>query len=289
MKTTGGVYFFVLAFLLGASALETRADFDNGIFDFCATIENQSKRSARSLEKLKTPIDGGIREQIPEKYRARYEKWKNDLLSTEFGRAQWNAYAENKNFVLKIKISGDEKQNAGTSDYEWDEQGNLIGATITLGSKIDRGFPNPIYFPVVNSLSLRKPTYKIGETILAAAKFAHEFGHIQQTAKIGGATFRQQNRLIDEYNEIFRAGGYGLENERLLDVQKTLGGTPVEIWENREYWGETNAMRYLVERLGKEEIYCSVIGKIESNVKTFAVNYEDRFMAIIESSDDCGD
>ena len=84
-----------------------------------------------------TPVDGGIREEIPKKYAERYRRWKEDLLSTEFGRRQWEAYASNSGFVLTIKISGDKGKGAGTDNFQWDKQGNYVGATITLGSEID--------------------------------------------------------------------------------------------------------------------------------------------------------
>ncbi len=281
MKSNRVFYFWIVGLLL--SVIQIEAGTGGKSFDFCDVGGSDSS----NVEIVETPNDGGIREQIPDKYRVRYEKWRNELLATEFGREQWNDYAANKNFVLTIKISGDEGQGAGTSDYQWNDAGELVGATIVLGSKIDKGYPNPIYFPVVNSLSVRKMAYKFGENILAAAKFAHEFGHIKQTAKTGGEVFRRQNRLMTEYNEIFRAAGYGLKDARLDDLQEKLGGTPVQIWENREYWGEANAMFYVVERIEKEDFYCSVIGKIENNVKTFAANYEDRFLRIIQTSDAC--
>ena len=52
---------------------------------------------------IKMPIDGGIREEIADKYRERYAKWKEEILSTEFGRRQWEAYADNKNFICPIR------------------------------------------------------------------------------------------------------------------------------------------------------------------------------------------
>ena len=54
---------------------------------------------------VKTPTDGGIKEDIPDKYRDRYEKWKTEFLSTDFGREQWDKYANNKQFILTITVS----------------------------------------------------------------------------------------------------------------------------------------------------------------------------------------
>jgi len=60
------------------------------------------------------PTDGGIREDIPAKFRDRYAKWKEELLSTDFGRQQWESYANNKNFILTITMSNKRGQGAGT-------------------------------------------------------------------------------------------------------------------------------------------------------------------------------
>ena len=129
-----------------------------------------------------TPRDGGIREDIPKKYLERYDRWKTELLSTEFGRRQWEAYAKNSGFVLTIKMDGGKGKGAGTDNFQWDSQGNFVGATITLGNQIDNGYPNPIYYPVLNSLSADQSSYLISGRILAATKLSHELGHVAQAA-----------------------------------------------------------------------------------------------------------
>src|SRR4051812_31028827 len=84
----------------------------------------------------------GIREEIPEKYRVRYQAWKNEFLATETGRRQWAAYAQSTRFTLTITISKDRQQGAMTGRYKWSDSGELIGATITLGNQIDGGYPD---------------------------------------------------------------------------------------------------------------------------------------------------
>lgn len=280
------VYICLFALVIGNLCLaeQTQAKNFYETPDFCNESENYS-----SIVVVKMPTDGGIREEISERFRERFEKWKNEFLASDFGRDQWDYYATNKNFVLKIKINNEEGQGAGTSDYLWDESGNLVGATITLGSKLDKGFPDPIYFPVMNSLSIESKVAKISENVLAAAKIAHEFGHVNQTAKTDRKVFLRQNKLMTEYNEILQANNFDMNLPKLADLKGKLGGTPVEIWENREYWGETNAMFYLLNRFEKERFYCSVVSKIEKNIKKFAVNYEDRFSPVFESSGVCRD
>jgi hypothetical protein len=243
----------------------------------CASNENND------INTVEKPTDGGIKEIIPDKFQERYRKWKAEFLSTEPGRQQWESYLNNKHFILTITIVSSEGQGAGTGKYQWDETGQLVGATITLGNKIDKGLPDPIYFPVMNSLSLEDPSYSVNGNILAATKFAHEFGHVNQTAKMKGSIFQLQNKLMPVYNEILLKNGYKTQDQKLIDLVKQMGGTPVEIWENREYWGEANAMLFLADRINKESYHCAVYNKMRQNVKLYANDYEKRFVQIAEA------
>lgn len=226
---------------------------------------------------VKTPVDGGIKEDIPAKYRPKYDKWKAELLATEFGRAQWDRYANNKNFLLTIVVSNKKGKGAGTDKYLWDEEGNFVGATITLGDDLNDGYPNPIYYPVMNSLSSGETSYVISGRILAAAKISHEFGHVNQTAGANRAFMQLQNSLMPVYTSIFLKNGRNTRDKKLIDLATQMGGTPVEIWESREYWSEVNAMMYIKERISNEEYNCFVFNKIKQNVTTYAKDYEYRF------------
>src|SRR6476659_11143373 len=73
-------------------------------------------------------FDGGIREDIPSRYRLRFEKWKAELLSTEFGKSQWETYSRDPRFVLTIRITEDRGKGAGTDNFSWDADGHLVGA-----------------------------------------------------------------------------------------------------------------------------------------------------------------
>jgi hypothetical protein len=234
---------------------------------------------------IKTPTDGGIREDIPEKYKVRFVKWKEELVSTEFGRAQWESYANNKGFILTITMSDKRGQGAGTDKYLWDEEGRFVGATITLGTKIDRGYPDPIYYPVMNSLSPNENKYSTSGTLLAATKIVHEIGHVNQTARANRETLQLQNKLMPEYISIFLKNGRNTRDKELVELAEKMGGTPVEIWENREYWSEVNAMSYLKERISKENFYCSVFNKIQYNIEQYAKDYEKRFEDVSEVTD----
>jgi hypothetical protein len=237
---------------------------------------------------VNTPTDGGIVETIPAKFQMRYQKWKTELLATDFGRQQWEKYSTDKNFILTITVANKENQGAGTGDYLWNEQGELVGATITLGWKLDKGFPSPVYFPVMNSISDFNIPGEISNETLAATKFMHEFGHVNMTHSTNRSTFQTQNKLIPDYNKILLSNGYNIKDPRLIDLADKMGGTPVEVWENREYWGEANAMRYLLEKVQKTEFYCSVVKKINYNVTTFAETYKDRFVEVVKNTAETG-
>ena len=230
----------------------------------------------------KTPRDdkGGIREEIPVDFRNRFDRWKSEMLSTEVGRQQWERYANNKDFTLTIVISSDWKYSAGTGEYEWDKDGKLVGATITLGKKLDKGYPDPVYYPVMNSLSAYNGLDEISGDILASTKLMHEFGHVDFTAQTDTDLFQRQNKLMASYNNIFLKNGHNVRDPRLVALQTELGGMPIDIWENREYRSEVSAMRYLMERINRESFYCSVVGRIRRNLSEYARQYQDKFDAI---------
>ena len=195
-----------------------------------------------SIGRLPAKDQGGIREDLPEKYLARYQQWKKEFLATETARQQWAVYQNNPNFTLTIVVSRDNPEGGTTSNYCWNDAGRLVAATITLGYRLDAGFPNPVYFPVMNSLLPTDTTRKIDGQTLAATKMAHEFGHVNRTAAGDSVLYQLQSELMPQYNQIFLSNGRDSNDPRLTELARKMGGTPVAIWEDREYWGETNAM-----------------------------------------------
>jgi hypothetical protein len=220
---------------------------------------------------------GGIREVIPDKYRERYLEWKNEFLYSETGQRQWKAYEQNTAFTLTITVTCDDRNGAGTGKYTWSDKGELIAATINLGCRIDEGYPNPIYFPVMNSLTPRDTSFAVNKNILAAAKIAHEFGHIKQVFSADGPRYQLQNQLMPVYNRILLSNGRNTLDPRLVELAQRMGGTPVEIWEDREYWGEANAMLYLRDRITKESDQRVLFTRIRRAVELYAKNYVERF------------
>lgn len=226
---------------------------------------------------------GGIREVIDAKYTERYAQWKNEFLSTEVGRAQWEMYAHHPRLVLTITVAVGNDHGAGTGKYKWNDQGELVAATISLGNQLDSGFPNSVYWPVMNSLEPFEASKLINGNVLAAAKLAHEFGHVMKVAGTPEKLYKTQAQLSQTYNKIFLSNGYNTDDPRLVKLAQEMGGTPVEIWEDREYWGEANAMLYLRDRVAKEKFHCKLFGKIKQAVEQYAKNYEDRFAEVARS------
>lgn len=233
----------------------------------------------------------GIREDIPTKYVQRYQNWKNEFLATDSGRQQWHRYTTDPVLKLTITMSSDNAEGATTGKYKWNEQGQLIAATIVLGFRIDEGYPNPIYFPVMNSLVPTGTANDVAGNTLAATKIAHEFGHVNRTARVDATLYQLQMQLVPQYNKIFLSNGRNPKDPKLIEMVQKLGGTPVQIWEDREYWGETNAMIYLRDRFTEERQRCPIFSRIRYRVDLYAKPYEGRFLEVAHSSaskNNCG-
>ena len=241
--------------------------------------------SIDSIPETSRPDDnsGGIREDIPAKYLERYQAWKNEFLATESGRRQWHHYATDPILRLTITVSRDNAEGATTGKYKWNDNGQLIAATIVLGYRLDQGYPNPIYFPVMNSLVPTGTANDVKGNTLAATKMAHEFGHVNRTANVDAALYQLQTQLIPQYNKIFLTNGRNPLDPKLVELAGKIGGTPVQIWEDREYWGETNAMVFLRDRFTEERQLCPIFSRIRSRVDLYAKNYERRFLEIAQS------
>jgi hypothetical protein len=168
----------------------------------------------------KEDLTGGIKEEVPAKYLSRYQNWKAEFLSTEAGRNQWANYESNKSFTLTIQVARENAEGATTGKYKWNDAGQLMAATITLGVRLDEGYPNPIYFPVMNSLVPSDSFNRIGGSTLAATKIAHEFGHVNRTNKVDSSVYQLQGQLIPQYNKIFLSNGRDANDPRLLELAR---------------------------------------------------------------------
>jgi hypothetical protein len=106
---------------------------------------------------------------------------------------------------------------------------------------------------------------------------------VNRTAKVDHVLYQRQGQLIPEYNKIFLSNGRDANDPRLLELARQMGGTPVDIWEDREYWGETNAMVYLRDRFTEESLRCPLFTRIRRSVDLYAKNYEPRFLEIAQA------
>jgi hypothetical protein len=193
-------------------------------------------------------------EQIPKKFLERYNRWKEALLSVESGRRLWVKYAENPDFRLTIILTKDENQGAKVDDYQW-ENGKLVGVTINLGSQLDCGFPSMVNYPVLGSLAYIKEEWRTnGNEILAAAKFAHELGHVEHAASSNAEIYKLQNELSPIYAKRFLSNGHNQTDPVLKALATQMGGVPAQIKIERENWAETYALRYLLDKLKTKKL-----------------------------------
>ena len=98
------------------------------------------------------PSGPNLKESIDARFAKRYAEWKTEFLAAEIARAQWELHAKHPHLTLTITVSASNKHGAGTGNYKWNDKGELIEATIFLGSRIDQGYPNAIYYPVMNAI-----------------------------------------------------------------------------------------------------------------------------------------
>ncbi len=238
--------------------------------------ETKGERAAASTE------TGGIHELIADKYKARYEEWKSEFLSTDIGKAQWEMYSHHPRLTLTITVAntGKNSNGAGSGKYKWNEAGELVSATIVLGTQIDEGYPSSVYYPVMNALEPFETRQLIAGSVLAATKIAHEFGHVMKISSTPQELYHLQVQLVPVYNKIFLSNGYNVNDPRLVELAKKMGGNPVQLWEDREYWGEANAMLFLKDRVEKEKFHCRLFAKIKRAVEEYAKDYEERFAEI---------
>jgi hypothetical protein len=226
---------------------------------------------------------GGLKEVIDPRFKKRYESWKTEFVSTEIGRAQWELYTRHPHLTLTITVAENNKNGAGTGMYKWNDEGELVEATIVLGRRIDEGYPSSVYYPVMNALEPFESAQLLSRNVLAATKIAHEFGHVMKIADTPASLYRLQVKLVPIYNKIFLSNGHNVNDPQLVELAQQMGGNPVEIWEDREYWGEANAMLYLRDRVAKEDFHCKLFNRIKRTVEQYAKPYEERFTEIAKS------
>jgi len=214
------------------------------------TIGSSAKAPAVFNKYQATP---NLIEQVSDHYRRRYSQWKAAFLSAQTGQQLWQKYAASPTFHLTIVVSKIQEKGAKVDGYRW-EEGKLVAATIVLGSQLNYGYPGQQYYPVLGSLAFtRYPWEERSDFILAAAKIAHEFGHIDHTANSEAGSYQLRNELLDVYASKFRSNGYDADDPALKELVNQIGGIPDQIHGQREYWAETYSLRFLLDKLGNWE------------------------------------
>jgi len=220
-----------------------------------------------------TPNDGGIREEIPDRYRDRFDKWKIELLSTDYGRELWDRFAKDRGLILRIVISRTEGTGALAGRYKREPSGRLVEATIVLGNDLDQGYPAPVYYPVLNSLKRGQ----IEGSVLAAAKMAHELGHVSQAANQDTKLVQLRDRLSALYNARLIRLGYSEQDNFLSFLARQMGGTPVQLSEEKEYASEVYTYRYIESRFGRTKKFCRVVRQVHKNLEAEGPEYGPYF------------
>lgn len=217
-----------------------------------------------------TASKDGVKEIVPDKYLKKYSRWKSEYLSTEAGRRQWGRYAGDENFSLTITVSPELGGGGVVGGYRWDVSGRLVAATINLGSDLEGGALSPFYYPVTSALAPANEPERVSGQLLAAAKMAHEFGHINRAAEADAAVYQLQNELMASYAKIFEDSRYNAKDPRLLELARRLGGTPSEIKKGREHGAEANTLIFLKERLSGEQGDAALFRVIRKSIKEYA-------------------
>ena len=262
----GACAVLITVFLFAASSPGPQDDF--------VRSRASASRPANSARAEATLSGGNVKEFVPARYLKKYLRWKTEYLSTEAGRTQWERYARDGSFTLTIVVSPDMGHGGIVGGYRWDASGKLVAASVVLGGDLEGGYLPPYYYPVTSALTSVGERYRFGGEILAAAKIAHEFGHVNQAAESDAAEFQLQNNLIDLYAKIFKETGYDRTDPRLAEIARRMGGTPSEIKREREYGAEANALLFLEERMRGEQGDRALFRRIRKSIHEYA---EGRF------------
>ncbi|HEX8097792.1 MAG TPA: hypothetical protein VF507_07130, partial [Pyrinomonadaceae bacterium] len=90
-------------------------------------------------------------------------------------------------------------------------------------------------------------------------------------------------QLMPVYKRIFLTNGHDASDPRLVRMARQMGGTSLEVWEDREYWGEANAMLYLRDRLSERSYQCVLFAKIRRTIEEYAEGYAERFRQVAQA------
>jgi RHS repeat-associated protein len=152
-----------------------------------------------------------------------YQKWKTALLATKAGQAQWDKYANDHSINITITMGENTggKYGAETTST-FDSNGKLIGASIVLGTKFAEKAAAAGDYPIGSKLTSDDPNggYSVSREARAVFFLSHEFGHVEDAQKVGGAVWGRENALLTENLAGFKKQGQAWFNSS--DYQKLL-------------------------------------------------------------------
>jgi RHS repeat-associated protein len=128
--------------------------------------------------------------------------WEREYRKSKEGQAQWKKLDDNQNLTVTLKWDSKAKQST-TTDQNWDAQGNLVSATVTLAKAT--GDP---------SNHMNSESYPLGSAIIDTGErqvyvVAHELAHVEdaQTPE-GRASMQEVQRLYPDADARYKAEGY---------------------------------------------------------------------------------
>jgi RHS repeat-associated protein len=141
--------------------------------------------------------------------------WEREYRKSKEGQAQWKKLDDNQKLTVTLKWDSKAKQST-TTDQNWDEQGNLVSATVTLAKAT--GDPSNHMDP---------ESYPLGSAISSIPErqvyvVAHELAHVEDAqTPAGRASMQEVQRLFPDADASYKAEGYaGYAKD--VQLQKTF-------------------------------------------------------------------
>jgi TonB family protein len=213
------------------------------------SLSNNFHISAREFPREEARFAGGftsVDDSSLQNHRD-YQRWKKALLGTPAGRALWGKWNDRP---LTVHITMGEHsggpRGAVTKHFQFDDAGKLTEATIVLGVEFAKDAPrNKEAYPVLVALAA---DYDISREARAVAFLAHEFGHVENTRRIGGAVYQLQSQLLDQNEAGFITHGWDwFKRPEYQRIVTELGCAPFEIGRQRENGAEAFAIPVIVD------------------------------------------
>ena len=186
-----------------------------------------------------------------------YQKWKKAFLKTKTGHDFWEKYSGHEYKVtITMGENGGGKYGAETTPTF--ANGKLTGGTIVLGTDFAKkaasgGYPIGSTLTSGSTDASGHPQYPISREARAVAYLAHEFGHLDDDQRMGGAAWQRENEILKRNAEGLKAlkdqwinspeykqllSQCGCNNPSDLSTQREVRADQYEISALRDYYGK---------------------------------------------------